>query len=45
MYSVDVTSNKEYYIVLKDGKELYKISKASNQLKDIMELLKITVVK
>lgn len=44
MFSIDVTSNKDYYIVLKNGKELYKISKATNKLKDIMEFFKITKV-
>ena len=45
MFSIDVTSNKEYYIILKNDKEFCRISKASNKLKEIMDFFKITIVK
>lgn len=44
MFTIDITSNKDYYIILKDGKEFVKVSK-SNNLENVKQHFGIEEVK
>lgn len=44
MFSIDISSNKKYYIILKDGKEFVKVSKC-NPLATVMKHFEINVIK
>lgn len=44
MYSIDISSNEKYYIILKDGKEFTKVSKAINKLEDVKRFFGIEIV-
>ena len=44
MFSIDTTSNKDYYIILKDGKEFTKVSKRNN-LETVMNYFQIKEVR
>lgn len=35
MFSIDSKSNKDYFIILKNGKEFVKVKKANNNLEDV----------
>ena len=35
MFSIDAISNKDYFIILKDGKEFVKVKKTNNNLEDV----------
>ena len=35
MFNIDANSNKDYYIILKDGKEFVRVKKANNKLEDV----------
>lgn len=43
MFSIDATSNKDYYIILKDGKEFTRVSKR-NKLEDVKKYFQIEEV-
>lgn len=43
MFSIDTTSNEKYYIILKNGKEFCKISKAANTLEEVKKYFKINL--
>lgn len=43
MYTLDTTSNKEYYIILKDGEEFTRVSKRNN-LEDVKKFFLIEEV-
>ena len=45
MFSIDTTSNEKYYIILKDGKEFCKVSKAVNTLDAVKQYFNINIVK
>lgn len=44
MFSIDITSNEKYYIILKDGVEFCKVSKC-NTLEAVMKQFQINVIK
>ena len=44
MFSIDITSNDKYYIILKDGKEFAKVNKAINKLEDVKRFFGIEIV-
>lgn len=41
MYTIDSTSNENYYIILLNGVELFKVSKKANKLEDLKKQFKI----
>ena len=41
MFRIDSTSNKDYFIILKDGKEYVRIKKANNDIKIIRKHFEI----
>ena len=41
MFSIDATSNKDYFIILKDGKEFLKVKKANNNIEDVKKHFEI----
>lgn len=43
LFSIDATSNKDFYIILKDGKEFVKVSKRK-KLEDVKKHFGIKVV-
>ncbi len=44
MFTIDASSNKDYYIILKDGKEFARVSKR-NKLEDVKKYFQIEEVK
>ena len=44
MLSIDL-SNKEYFIILKDGKEFVRINRRLNKLEDVKNFFQIKTVK
>lgn len=44
MFSIDIKSNADYYIIKKDGKEICKISKRRNDLETIKKHFEIEEV-
>lgn len=44
LFSIDATSNKDYYIILKDGKEFARVKK-TNDLETVKKHFGIEVVK
>lgn len=44
MFTIDASSNKDYYIILKDGKEFAKVRKANNKLEDVKKYFQIEEV-
>lgn len=43
MFTIDVFSNEDYYIILKEGKQFVLVSKASNSIMDVMRVFNIEV--
>lgn len=41
MFHIDSTSNKDYFIILKDGKEFVRIKKANNDINIIKKHFEI----
>ena len=41
MFEIDVFSNKDYYIILKEGKQFVLVSKANNSIMDIIRFFNI----
>ena len=41
MFSIDSTSNQDYFIILKNGKEFLKIKKANNNIEEIKKHFEI----
>ena len=41
MFGIDSTSNKYYFIILKDGKEFVKVKKANNNIEDVKKHFEI----
>jgi hypothetical protein len=41
MFTIDVFSNKDYYIILKEGKQFVLVSKASNSVMDVIRFFNI----
>lgn len=41
MFTIDVFSNKDYYIILKEGKQFVLVSKANNSIMDVIRFFNI----
>lgn len=41
MFEIDVFSNKDYYIILKEGKQFVLVSKENNSVMDVMRFFNI----
>lgn len=41
MFEIDVFSNRDYYIILKEGKQFVFVSKANNSVMDVVRFFNI----
>ena len=41
MFEIDVFSNRDYYIILKEGKQFVLVSKANNSVMDVVRFFNI----